>query len=435
MSAFKLQTLKQKLWAIVVASFVARVIMFFVLPNTPSFLGPDEVTYAGLTKWIGESKPAFEFPAYGEKLYKSGRSIIIPSSILFRAGFNELDAVRLTSSLYGFCSLILITCFVLNLKKLFADKVGMEKYNENLITGAFAIFAFLPSHFLWSNLGLRESATEFWLISAVISFFAFLHLNKRIGFMATFPLFASIPLTFSSRPQVGWVLSASLFFYSLLKLKSPRTYLLIPLVFCAALLGGSLTLGSTGISSDLNTKNNFVIETINPVLGAGEAVSKKQELNQIDAASVIEPPECPWENLTLVDTPSAPFGTYFCIAWRAPYMISTFLFRPTLGIDTISTLGFLAAVENTFWLGIFVAIVVLGIRRRAISFLAPILPALIFLSLYVLGASAYQGNMGTGFRHKSLILWAVLLLIFALAWRKPEETSQEPRNKSQESAV
>jgi hypothetical protein len=311
----------------------------------------------------------------------------------------------------------------------------MEKYNENLITGAFAIFAFLPSHFLWSNLGLRESATEFWLISAVISFFAFLHLNKRIGFMATFPLFASISLTFSSRPQVGWVLSTSLFFYSLLKLKSPRTYLLIPLVFCAALLGGSLTLGSTGISSDLNTKNNFVIETINPVLGAGEAVSKKQELNQIDAASVIEPPECSWENLTLVDTPSAPFGTYFCIAWRAPYMISTFLFRPALGIDTTSTLGFLAAVENTFWLGIFVAIVVLGIRRRAISFLAPILPALIFLSLYVLGASAYQGNMGTGFRHKSLILWAVLLLIFALAWRKPEETSQEPRNNSQESAV
>jgi hypothetical protein len=321
------------------------------------------------------------------------------------------------------------------LKKLFADKVGMEKYNENLITGAFAIFAFLPSHFLWSNLGLRESATEFWLISAVISFFAFLHLNKRIGFMSTFPFFASIPLTFSSRPQVGWVLSASLFFYSLLKLKSPRTYLLIPLVFCAALLGGSLTLGSTGISSDLNTKNSFVIKTFNPVLGAGEAVSKKQELNQIDAASVIEPPECPRENLTLVDTPSAPFGTYFCIAWRAPYMISTFLFRPTLGIDTTSTLGFLAAVENTFWLGIFVAIVVLGIRRRAISFLAPILPALIFLSLYVLGASAYQGNMGTGFRHKSLILWAVLLLIFALAWRKPEETSQEPRSKSQESAV
>jgi len=48
MSAFKLQTLKQKLWAIVAASFVARVIMFFALPNTASFLAPDEGNYAFL---------------------------------------------------------------------------------------------------------------------------------------------------------------------------------------------------------------------------------------------------------------------------------------------------------------------------------------------------------------------------------------------------
>ena len=435
MSTFKLHTLKQKLWAIVAASFVARVIMFFALPSTPSFLGPDEATYAGLTKWIGESKPAFEFPAYGEKLYKSGRSIIIPASILFRAGFNELDAVRLTSSLYGLCSLLLITCFILNLKKQFAGKVGMGKYNENLITGTFAIFTFLPSHFIWSNLGLRESATEFWLIASIISLFAFFHLNKRIGFVATLPLFGSILLTFSSRPQVGWVLSVSLILFCLLKLKSPRTYVLIPLVFCAALFGGILTLGSTGISSDLNTKSSSIMETFGPVLGAGEVVAKKQELNQIDAVSVIESPECRWESLTLRNKPTTAFSTYFCIAWRAPYMTSTFLFRPTLGFDTTSTLGFFAAVENTFWFGIFVAIIALMIRRRTISFLAPILPALIFCSLYVLGASAYQGNMGTGFRHKSLILWAFLLLIFALTWRKPEETSGMPRNNSQESAV
>ena len=92
-------------------------------------------------------------------------------------------------------------------------------------------------------------------------------------------------------------------------------------------------------------------------------------------------------------------------------------------------------LENIFWFGLFITIIVLAIRRRAISFLAPILPALIFLVLYVLGASAYQGNMGTGFRHKSLILWAVLLLMFALAWRKPNDTATKPRNNSQASAV
>ena len=116
-------------------------------------------------------------------------------------------------------------------------------------------------------------------------------------------------------------------------------------------------------------------------------------------------------------------------------MTSTFLFRPTLGSDTTSTLSFLAALENIFWFVFFVAIIALAFRKRSISFLSAILPTVIFSALYVLGASAYQGNMGTGFRHKSLVLWVILLVIVALAWKKPEDSPKNPRNNSQESAV
>ena len=116
-------------------------------------------------------------------------------------------------------------------------------------------------------------------------------------------------------------------------------------------------------------------------------------------------------------------------------MVSTFLFRPILGLDVTSTSSMIAAIENIFWLVLFVVIIVLGIKRRAISFFAPLLPTLIFFILYVFAASAYQGNMGTGFRHKSLILWVVLLLIFALAWREIESPKENKGNNSQESAV
>ena len=116
-------------------------------------------------------------------------------------------------------------------------------------------------------------------------------------------------------------------------------------------------------------------------------------------------------------------------------MVSTFLLRPIIGVDVTSTSSLIAAVENIFWLVLFITIIVLAIRRRTISFLAPILPALIFFALYVLGASAYQGNMGTGFRHKSLVLWVLLMLTFALAWRKTENPEHKSRNNSQESAV
>ena len=116
-------------------------------------------------------------------------------------------------------------------------------------------------------------------------------------------------------------------------------------------------------------------------------------------------------------------------------MVSTFLFRPIIGVDVTSVSSLMAASENILWLLLFVAMIVVSIRRRTVSFIAPILPALIFFVLYVLGASAYQGNMGTGFRHKSLILWVVLLMFFALTWRKTESPKSNRGNNSQESGV
>jgi hypothetical protein len=45
MGALKLHTLKQKLWAIVAASFVARVIMIIGLLTTTTSLAPDKFTF------------------------------------------------------------------------------------------------------------------------------------------------------------------------------------------------------------------------------------------------------------------------------------------------------------------------------------------------------------------------------------------------------
>ena len=115
MSAYRLHTLKQKLWAIVAASFIARVVVFFALPSTPSSLAPDEVTYASLAQWISDSKPAKDFPSFGEGLYLSGRSMIVPASILIRVGINELDAVRLVSTLFGLFNIMLIVLLILRL--------------------------------------------------------------------------------------------------------------------------------------------------------------------------------------------------------------------------------------------------------------------------------------------------------------------------------
>jgi hypothetical protein len=94
-------------------------------------------------------------------------------------------------------------------------------------------------------------------------------------------------------------------------------------------------------------------------------------------------------------------------------MTLTFLFRPLPFIDTTSPSSVIAAGENMLWIIMFVFIFFRMFKTKRIDFFRELSPSLIFFSLYVVGAGSYEGNMGTAFRHKSLILWIVLLLLFA----------------------
>jgi len=422
-SAFKLGTLKEKLWAIVAASFVARVIMFFVLPNTPSSLAPDEGTYAALTRWIAESKPATDFPAFGEGLYLSGRTIIIPASVLNRIGMGELDAVRLVSSFYGFLSLVLLTFFAV---KLLNNSDQLSKFNSRLILLFFVVFAFLPSHFVWSNLGLREGPNEFWVLFSFVSMYWVFHFKTRYQALAYLALFASIVMCFSARPQVGWVLGIGLLMYLVTQIRQAKSLIAIAAVLAGVFLGSIATSGNVGVS---------IIEDPGVVISLVDGVPTRHTGNQVDAASVIVTPSCPFAQTSLVSSPPSRVGVYACILWRAPYMTTTFLLRPFIVGDVTSTSSAFAAIENLVWL---LAIGLIGyfiVKRRGIPRFNQLAPSLIFFALYVVGAGAYEGNMGTAFRHKSLILWVVLALLLSLLWRNSQNLTQDSRNKSAESTV
>jgi hypothetical protein len=503
MSAFKLQTLKQKLWTIVATSFIARVIMFFVLPSTPSSLAPDEGTYAFLAKWISESKPATDFPGFGGGLYLSGRSVIIPASAFIKLGMNELDAVRLTSSIYGFLSLCVVAYLCSRLLKSADLKINNRGMIEHLVITLLAVYAFLPSHFVWSNLGLREGPNEFWLILTFVGVFLLYkeEQSKKLLFAAL--ILISIVCTFSSRPQVGWVLVVTLLIYSLFKLKNKLTYLLITSALTGLFAGYLATTSFAYVTSDIYvakestptptkestptptkestptptkdasptpTKDASPTPTNRGEVGASklcggtkvkveyeggiydciksgtitkrerpsnlaevaidqvEVLPGKQIVNQVGAASVINRLSCPWDE-------SSEIGKYTCLAFRAPYMTLTFLFRPLPFIDTTSLSSVFAAAENMLWILMFLLITYRFFKVKKVPFLGELAPSIIFFSLYVVGAGSYEGNMGTAFRHKSLILWVVLLLLLAVFWRGQDQSRGSRGNNSQESAV
>ena len=149
------------------------------------------------------------------------------------------------------------------------------------------------------------------------------------------------------------------------------------------------------------------IELKNPgnvLLDQAQLIPYKHEVNKLGAASAIKTLDCPF-NL------DSRINTYLCIAFRAPYTTYTFLVRPMLGADVTSSSSLFAAVENVFWLAAFIFVVIMFIRNRRLAFFGALAPSLLFFSIYSVAAGAYEGNMGTAFRHKSLILWVVLLLI------------------------
>jgi hypothetical protein len=152
-----------------------------------------------------------------------------------------------------------------------------------------------------------------------------------------------------------------------------------------------------------------VVQLRNPgsvIIDQADALPIRSELNKVGAASVIETQACP-------NAGDTRFDKYFCIAYRAPYTTFTFLFRPMLGSDVTSSSSssLFAAIENVFWLAAALFVIIMFMRNRRLAFFGALAPSLLFFTIYAVGAGAYEGNMGTAFRHKSLILWVIILLL------------------------
>ena len=449
--SLRLTTLKSKLYAIVFASFVVRVVGFFLLPSEPIFaLALDEGSYSEIAKLVANEQPLASY----ERLYTVSRTLVLPASALIDFGLEPLASVRIIASIYGVLSLILIAFIIIQSVNKYSSHSEFTLKRSNLIIGLFIVFAFLPSHLLWSMLGLRESPMEFWVLCSLAAIFLAVNLQEKVTFPTALLLIISITLLFNTRSQVAWLLLVTIlislifcnirrvaFALALLTLfASGVGYTSVALqkhdVFQLVATDGSSTDGSACQNSNqiimlqekkykcikTGTKRDFS-DLQNPgkiIVQEATAIPDRHKGNQVAAASVIQTLSCPVTEESETDK-------FFCLAWRSPYMAATFLFRPLIGIDTTSTSSLIAAIENIAWLGAVALIIIMLIKKRQLAFIGPLAPSLIFFILYCVGAGSYEGNMGTAFRHKSLILWVILLLLASVIVAKKRPKS---RNES-----
>jgi len=438
--SLRLTTLKSKLYAIILASFVVRFIGFFLLPNEPTVaLAPDEGGYADIVRSITSEQSTTPYGA----LYIISRTLVLPASVLNNFGIEPLSSVRIIASMYGALTLILVAFLVIQCVNKYSTYSELTSKRSNLIVGLFFVFAFLPSHLLWSMLGLRESAMEFWVLCSLAAIFVSVNLQEKVTLSIALLLTISIILLFNTRPQVAWLLSVTILISLIFCNKKRVAFALALLTLMASGVGyASVVLqkknvyalvaidgSATDTSATDTSACQYLIQIIMPQgkgyncikIGTRRHLSDlknpaqiladqtttiydRHKGNQFAASSAIQTLSCPVTEESETDK-------IFCLAWRAPYMAATFLFRPIIGIDITSTSSLIAAIENIAWLGAFIFIVILLIRKRRLAFIGPLAPSLIFFMLYSVGAGSYEGNMGTAFRHKSLTLWVILLLL------------------------
>ena len=382
-------------------SFLTRVLVyFFFLPSSPSKFGPDEGTYALLAKFVADGSPVYEFPLYGEPLFHSSKSLIWPSVILIKLGMDELSSIRTISSIYGLLSsLFLALCFVA-WKQLINQKFDLKtKLFGRKFLLLISVFSFWPSNYLWSIIGLRESGSQFWIISV---FYFLLSLFRRKG---DIPLalagvvVVSLTFAFAMRPETVMVFCAvaiAVIFFKLLKKRNKLNFLVLSSLLVGFISGEAFT--SSGTSSGTSLASQVLI-------GLLKNIESARTSNRLDALSALPLSSCSevdQDALTLLG----------CNLSELPYQFFSFMFRPVILSDNGSPMFNYAAIENVGWTILILMTLWASLRRcqtLQVRFIQMSLGS--YIILFSLGAALYEGNLGTAFRHKSAILWVLIFIL------------------------
>ena len=179
---------------------------------------------------------------------------------------------------------------------------------------------------------------------------------------------------------------------------------------------GSSTRKFTVEVAEKEVRKPAITENITAPVARLESISKERDAKRMYADGVINEIACPVSSETTI-------GHIVCEIYRLPYSITTFLFRPFFFETSTSQEFKYSSIENVLWFSIFVALLALLILRKWRPQIYD-LPAVLFLTLFVPPASLTEGNLGTAVRHKSVTLWALLILLLTISTNYESQTKR-----------
>jgi hypothetical protein len=382
---------RHPVWTVLVVALLLRLGVSTVLLASGHWpIAPDERQYVELAGVVADGHPASAWdPSWGNDLFAQTSTFLVPIVALFRVFGQHVFFGMLVAGIAGALAAALTARLAI-----------AARLSPPWALFAGSVLALLPSQVLWSSLVLRESAT--WAALAGVALLLTIALRTTdVARLALLLLGVSASLfaLFHLRPYVFVVACWAVFGAAVLgaparRLATPfaalAVMLLLPLI-CGIGIGG-LSLVSTNL----------------PVLA-------KIQAHLADGAdsAIVKPPPSPAPPPTSTAAPSArPIedtgdgaanGLSGVVRGAIAVTLRPFPWERPTGAGAL-----LAQVENLGWLVLYVlAAMGLWVRRRERHLLAfPV----VFGAGFVVMSAMFEGNVGTAFRHRGQIAWALALL-------------------------
>jgi hypothetical protein len=384
-----LRELLRRLVALVIERPVASVVLIALLARlavaiasyaiNDRYLIPDEHEYVDLsTVMVHGGTPEQWFPGYGDTFYESTRGFMAPLVLLFHV----FGPTRLTGQIY----VVVFGAAVAGLTVI----LGLRFLRPAYAVLAGLVVALTPSQVLFSSVVLREA--HVWLALAVVAFGAVLAVSTDLRRLVTGLGVATVGLLLAAFLRDQTALAAC-WALVLAMMIAPRRRWATRVAVALAIAAIVPWVGGAGVAGwRLTSETAAQLPQTRAKLAVGAKSAFVEPRTQ--AQSAAEPPDAGIrDNLArvpegLVDVTIRPFP------WEA-----------TAGIALL-----LARIENLEWYllyGLAAVGIVVSVRRRrdrwALQF-----PVLV-MGMLVGIAALTQGNLGTAFRHRDQMLWALAL--------------------------
>lgn len=405
---------RHPLWTVSLVAAVVRALAVVVLgPLQAGVVVPDEQQYLDLADSVADGRGAEAWqPGYGQSLYDSTAAFMRPLTRLVELVGERQIAGQGLAAVFGVLTAVLTTWLALRVVRVrFAVMAGL-------------LVAAVPSQVFWSSVVLRESMV--WAALAAVALAVALATSatswRRLASCAALAglgLWALADL----RGQTAVVVGAALVLAALVTRSERRVIVpLVALILAIAVPWGA-GLGPAGLGYVANVVPQLAVIRTNLSIGADSSFIDRTVVPPAPttppAARGPAPAQVPTPPLTEVpeDAPvvAAPSGERYAVDESAganlsalPQGLVAVTARPFVWEPSRNAGLLMAKIENVVWYVLYL-LAVLGAlagwrRRNALAF-----PVIVTGGIIAVAAIS-QANLGTAFRHRGQILWALAVL-------------------------